>query len=87
MQVTAMQETAVREDSGQKVAPVPVPELPSRPTWSGETDRRPEAGPMYPDLFEQAVAGTSLANVVTVNYADGEVHTPTRRPDDGRRSR
>ena len=27
---------------------------------------------MYPDLFKQAVAGTSLANVVTVNYSDGE---------------
>ena len=27
---------------------------------------------MYPDLFSQALAGSSLANVVTVNYADGE---------------
>lgn len=55
-----------------KVPPVQVPELPARPTWSGETDRRPEAGPMYPDLFSQAMSGSSLANVVTVNYADGE---------------
>ena len=31
---------------------------------------------MYPDLFSQALAGSSLANVVTVNYADGEA-----RPD------
>jgi hypothetical protein len=28
---------------------------------------------MYPDLFSQALAGSSLANVVTVNYADGDV--------------
>ena len=59
-----------------KVPPIPVPELPKRPTWTGESDRRPEAGPMYPDLFQQAVSGSSLANVVTVNYADGEA-----RPD------
>ncbi len=59
-----------------KIPPIPVPELPKRPTWSGESDRRPEAGPMYPDLFSQALAGSSLANVVTVNYADGEA-----RPD------
>ena len=59
-----------------KVPPIPVPELPKRPTWSGESDHRPEAGPMYPDLFSQALAGSSLANVVTVNYADGEA-----RPD------
>lgn len=59
-----------------KIPPIPVPELPQHPTWSGESDRRPEAGPMYPDLFSQAVAGSSLANVVTVNYADGEA-----RPD------
>lgn len=31
---------------------------------------------MYPDLFSQALAGSSLANVVTVNYTDGEA-----RPD------
>jgi hypothetical protein len=55
-----------------RVAPIPVPELPRRPTWSGESDRRPEAGPMYPDLFQQAVAGSHLADVVTVKYADGE---------------
>lgn len=58
--------------AGPKVPPAKVPELPKRPTWSGETDRRPEAGPMYPDLFSQAMSGSSLANVVTVNYADGE---------------
>lgn len=55
-----------------KVPPIPVPELPKRPAWGADSDRRPEAGPMYPDLFQQAVAGSSLANVVTVNYADGE---------------
>lgn len=54
------------------VAPIPVPELAQRPKWTGETDHRPEAGPMYPDLFQQAVSGSSLANVVTVNYSDGE---------------
>ena len=43
-----------------------------RPTWSGESDGRPEAGPMYPDLFQQAVAGSHLADVVSVNFADGE---------------
>jgi hypothetical protein len=59
-----------------KVAPIPVPELHDRPTWTAEADRRPEAGPMYPDLFSQALAGSSLANGVTVNYADGEA-----RPD------
>ena len=53
----------------EKKAPIPVPEL---PVWSGESDPRAEAGPMYPDLFQQAVAGSSLANVVTVNYSDGE---------------
>ena len=58
--------------AGPKIPPAQVPELPKRPTWSGETDRRPEAGPMYPDLFSQAMSGSSLANVVTVNYADGE---------------
>ena len=44
-----------------------------RPTWSNESDQRPDAGPVYPDLFQQAVSGSSLANVVTVeDYADGE---------------
>jgi hypothetical protein len=55
--------------------PQPVPSLgdvPKRPTWSGESDRRPEAGPMFPDLFQQAVAGTALANAITVTFADGE---------------
>jgi hypothetical protein len=51
-------------------SPSPVPELQGKRTWSGETDRRPEAGPMYPDLFKQAVAGTSLADVVTLSHAD-----------------
>ncbi len=58
--------------------PAQVPELAQKPTWSGEPDRRPEAGPMYPDLVKQAVAGTSLADVVTVNRADG---TSTRSLD------
>ena len=43
-----------------------------RPQWSGESDRRPEAGPMYPDLFQQAVAGSRLADTITVNSLDGE---------------
>ncbi len=55
--------------------PTAVPELPVKPTWSGESDHRPEAGPMYPDLFQQAVAGNALANVVTVHYADGEARS------------
>jgi hypothetical protein len=57
------------------IAPRPVPSLsdvPKRATWSGESDHRPEAGPMFPDLFQQAVAGSALANAITVNYADGE---------------
>ena len=59
-----------------KLTPIPVPELAVRPTFPAAPDQRPEAGPMYPDLFSQALAGSSLANVVTVNYADGEA-----RPD------
>ncbi len=57
------------------VGPRPVPSLPGapkRPAWSGESDRRPESGPMFPDLFEQAVAGSRLASAVTVHYSDGE---------------
>ncbi len=57
------------------VPPRPVPSLsdvPKRPGWTGESDRRQEAGPMFPDLFQQAVSGTALANAVTVNFADGE---------------
>ncbi|HEY5108106.1 MAG TPA: hypothetical protein VII96_00700 [Acidimicrobiales bacterium] len=67
-----MAATPAIDGAGPKIPPIPVPELPKRPTWSGESDRRPEAGPMYPDLFNQALAGSSLANVVTVKYADGE---------------
>ena len=57
------------------VAPRAVPSLtdvPRRPSWGGESDHRAEAGPMFPDLFQQAVAGSVLANAVTVNFADGE---------------
>ena len=53
--------------------PQEIPSLPvarKRPTWSGESDHRPEAGPMYPDLFKQAVAGSALADVVTVTSLD-----------------
>ncbi len=45
---------------------------------------------MYPDLFSQAVAGSRLAETVTVNFADGEhrdtldVPSNTRRPGDPR---
>ena len=38
---------------------------------------------MYPNLFEQAVAGTSLANVVKVNYADGEPRPSLDAPRSG----
>ncbi len=80
--------------TGTAGAPDPsvVPEFvvgsPTRPVWSGESDHRPEAGPMYPDLFQQAVAGSHLADVVTVHYADGEprpgldVPTSTGHPSD-----
>jgi hypothetical protein len=27
---------------------------------------------MYPDLFQQAVSGSRLADAITVNFADGE---------------
>jgi|GEM_PF-908652 len=57
------------------IAPRPVPSLsdaPKRAAWSGESDHRPVAGPMFPDLFEQAVAGSALASAITVNYSDGE---------------
>jgi hypothetical protein len=80
--------TTTGQEGPPRATPIPVPELalteagelptlpftPQRPTWSGESDRRPEAGPMYPDLFQQAVAGSALANAVTVNYADGQQH-------------
>ena len=58
--------------------PRAVPSMPGtakRPAWSGESDRRAEAGPMYPDLFKQAVSGSRLADAITVNFTDGE-----RRP-------
>ena len=85
---------APTEDASSGIAaaralhPSSVPELPTKPTWSGESDHRAEAGPMYPDLFQQAVAGSALANVVTVHFADGEarpeldVPTSSGRPSD-----
>jgi len=39
---------------------------------------------MYPELFKQAVAGTSLANVVTANYSDGEARPPLDDPGSNR---
>jgi hypothetical protein len=64
---------------------VAIPQPGQQPTWSGELDRRngngpawtgeerrTEVAPMYPDLFQQAVAGSRLAEAVTVNFADGE---------------
>jgi hypothetical protein len=57
------------------LAPRTVPSLPGYPkreAWSGESDHRADAGPMFPDLFQQAVNGSALANAITVNYADGE---------------
>ena len=79
-----------------KALGVPTPGLPAmagaprRPAWTTDSDRRPESGPMYPDLFSQAVAGSRLAETVTVNFADGEhrdtldVPSNTRRPGDPR---
>jgi len=57
--------------------PAPINDGTKRPTWSGESDRRAEAGPMYPDLFKQAVSGSPLARAITVNFADGG-HGDTR---------
>jgi hypothetical protein len=57
------------------LTPRPVPsldDLPARPTTTGEADHRPEVGPMFPDLFQQAVSGSRLADAITVNFADGE---------------
>ena len=71
--------------------PRAVPSMPGtakRPAWSGESDRRAEAGPMYPDLFKQAVSGSRLADAITVNFTDGERRdslglptSPDRRSD------
>jgi len=68
-------EATVSLPEPRAVAPRPVPSLPltqGRPSWSAEADHRPEAGPMYPDLFQQAVSGSRLADAITVNFADGE---------------
>ncbi len=68
-----------------------VPASTKRPTWSGESDRRPDSGPMYPDLFRQAVSGSHLADVITVNFADGEhrdsLDVPAPSGHSGRSSR
>lgn len=50
--------------------PRPVPSLSDssdRRTWSAESDRRADAGLMFPDLFQQALAGTPLAGAVKAN--------------------
>ncbi len=91
-EMTDVPEMAYAPDvaAARAMHPSAVPELPQKRTWSGESDRRPEAGPMYPDLFERAVAGTHLADVVTVQFADGEsrssldVASFTGRPGDDR---
>jgi hypothetical protein len=55
------------------VSPQPVPSLAdmqSHPSWSGESDLRPSAGPMFPDMFQQAVADSQLVSAVAVNYGE-----------------
>ena len=57
------------------VRPRPVPSLddvPNRPDAGGELSQRTDVGPMFPDLFQQAVAGSRLADTITVHFADGE---------------
>ena len=57
------------------VPPRPVPSLddvPNRPDAGGEIEQRTDVGPMFPDLFQQAVAGSRLADTITVHFADGE---------------
>jgi hypothetical protein len=56
-------------------SPRPVPSLAdvqSHPSWSGESDLRPGAGPMFPDMFQQAVADSQVVSAVTMNFADNE---------------
>jgi hypothetical protein len=57
------------------VPPQPVPSLAdmqAHPSWSGEPDLRPGSGPMFPDMFQQAVADSQLVSAVSVNYGEGE---------------
>jgi hypothetical protein len=60
------------------VPPQPVPSLAdvqAHPSWSGESDLRPGSGPMFPDMFQQAVADSQLVSAVAVNYGDGELQS------------
>jgi hypothetical protein len=55
--------------------PQPVPSLAdmqAHPSWSGESDLRPSAGPMFPDMFQQAVADSQLVNAASMNFGDRE---------------
>ena len=61
------------------LGPVPPRAVPSlddvpmrRPDPGGTADPRTDVGPMFPDLFQQAVAGSRLADTITVHFADGE---------------
>ncbi len=69
-----------------QVPPQPVPSLAdvqAQPSWSGESDLRPSAGPMFPDMFQQAVADSHLVSAVAVNYGDGEHHSLDGMPPAG----
>jgi len=61
------------------LGPVPPRAVPSldeipvgHPDPVGTSDQRADVGPMFPDLFQQAVAGSRLADTITVHFADGE---------------
>ena len=56
-------------------SPRPVPSLAdvqSHPSWSGESDIQASAGPMFPDMFQQAVADSQLVSAVAMNFGDRE---------------
>ena len=70
--------------------------VPSRASPEAHLERRvrpaPRSRPMYPDLFERAIAGTHLADVVTVSSPTAsrarslDVASFTGRPGDDRRA-
>ncbi len=66
------------------VPPRPVPSLddvPNRPDPGGVLQQQTDIGPMFPDLFQQAVAGSRLADTITVHFADGEHRESLDVPD------
>lgn len=66
------------------VPPRPVPSLddvPGRPGADVDPENRTDAAPMFPDLFQQAVAGSRLADTITVHFADGEHRESLDVPD------